>query len=200
MYHQQGKFDLAAWFVNHGEAQTRPTLNRAIAGLIEQGVTEFAATGYCFGGAWVTWFIWDQVDIYIGRYVFDLAFENDIKVSVVSHPSLLKVPEDLEVSSNVCSLELWLTTNNPNRHTSKNPKYLSLSTVALPMFSSLTKVKPKLTRFSVKENFPMDTRWITMKDVPMGLLFVATWVTPRRKLQRRDRSRKPFNGSLSISD
>lgn len=54
MYHQQGKFDLAAWFVNHGEAQTRPTLNRAIAGLIEQGVTEFAATGYCFGGAWLT--------------------------------------------------------------------------------------------------------------------------------------------------
>lgn len=37
-------------------------------------------------------------DIHIARYVFNLAFENGIKVSVVSHPSLLKVPEDLEVS------------------------------------------------------------------------------------------------------
>lgn len=31
------------------------------------------------------------------RYVFDLAFENIIKVSVVSHPSLLEKPADLEV-------------------------------------------------------------------------------------------------------
>lgn len=32
-----------------------------------------------------------------GRYVFDLAFDNVIKVGVVSHPSLLKTPDDLEV-------------------------------------------------------------------------------------------------------
>jgi hypothetical protein len=32
-----------------------------------------------------------------GRYTFDLAFENVIQCSVVSHPSLLKVPDDLEV-------------------------------------------------------------------------------------------------------
>ena len=37
--------------------------------------------------------------VHIGRYTFDLAFENVIKVAVVSHPSLLKVPEDLEVCS-----------------------------------------------------------------------------------------------------
>lgn len=87
--------------MNHGVDQTQPTLNRAIAGLIEQGVTEFAATGYCFGGAWVTRSILNGSmynDIHIARYVFNLAFENGIKVSVVSHPSLLKVPEDLEVS------------------------------------------------------------------------------------------------------
>ena len=46
----------------------------------ELGVVEFAATGYCFGA----------------RYVFDLAFDGIIKVAAVSHPSLLKVPEDLE--------------------------------------------------------------------------------------------------------
>jgi len=32
----------------------------------------------------------------LGRYTFDLAFENIIKVAVISHPSQLKVPEDLE--------------------------------------------------------------------------------------------------------
>jgi hypothetical protein len=32
-----------------------------------------------------------------GRYAFDLAFDNVIKVAAVAHPSLLKVPEDLEV-------------------------------------------------------------------------------------------------------
>ena len=34
--------------------------------------------------------------LFQGRYVFDLAFENIIKVGVASHPSLLKVPDDLE--------------------------------------------------------------------------------------------------------
>jgi len=75
-----GKFDLQAWFVNHGTDKTRPTLDKVIDALKADGVTGFGATGYCFGG----------------RYVFDLAFENILKASVVSHPSLLKVPEDLE--------------------------------------------------------------------------------------------------------
>lgn len=38
------------WFPNHGPEQTRPTLNKVMAGLQEQGVKEFAAVGYCFGG------------------------------------------------------------------------------------------------------------------------------------------------------
>ncbi|KIY44996.1 alpha/beta-hydrolase [Fistulina hepatica ATCC 64428] len=73
-------FDINKWFVNHGKEQTRPTLDKAIAGLREQGVTTFAASGYCYGG----------------RYTFDLAFENIIKVAVVAHPSLLQIPADLE--------------------------------------------------------------------------------------------------------
>jgi len=78
---QPGKnFDINAWFVNHTTEKTRPTLDKVLEALKAEGVTSLAATGYCFGG----------------RYVFDLAFENIIKVSVVSHPSLLKVPEDLE--------------------------------------------------------------------------------------------------------
>ncbi|KAH7924311.1 alpha/beta-hydrolase [Leucogyrophana mollusca] len=73
-------FDLMAWFPGHTTEKTRPILDTVIAALKEHGVTTFGATGYCFGG----------------RYVFDLAFENIIKVSVVAHPSLLKTPDDLE--------------------------------------------------------------------------------------------------------
>jgi dienelactone hydrolase len=69
-----------AWFPNHTQAQTRPTLDKVIAALKQQGVTTFGATGYCFGG----------------RYAFDLAFDGVIKAAVVSHPSLLEKPADLE--------------------------------------------------------------------------------------------------------
>ncbi|TRM64789.1 dienelactone hydrolase [Schizophyllum amplum] len=73
-------FDLMAWFGNHTNEQTRAPLDKVIAGLKEQGVTTFGATGYCLGG----------------RYVFDLAFDNVIKAGVVAHPSLLEMPADGE--------------------------------------------------------------------------------------------------------
>jgi len=72
-------FDWQAWFAKHGSTDTRPLLDKAIEGLKAQGITTFAATGYCFGG----------------RYVTDLVLDQKIKVAVVAHPSLLKVPEDL---------------------------------------------------------------------------------------------------------
>jgi dienelactone hydrolase len=53
--------------------------------LKEEGITTFGATGYCFGG----------------RYSVDLAIENVTKVIVISHPSMLQVPEDFEVCGNV---------------------------------------------------------------------------------------------------
>jgi len=59
---------------------TRPCIDNVIAALKEQGITSFAAIGFCYGA----------------RYVFDLAFDNVIKVAAVSHPSLLQAPEDLE--------------------------------------------------------------------------------------------------------
>ncbi|KAJ3568987.1 hypothetical protein NP233_g5345 [Leucocoprinus birnbaumii] len=73
-------FKIMDWFPNHTQEKTRPTLDKVINGLKEQGIKEFAAIGYCFGG----------------RYVFDLAFENLIKAAAVCHPSLLQVPDDLE--------------------------------------------------------------------------------------------------------
>ncbi|KAK7037582.1 hypothetical protein VNI00_011074 [Paramarasmius palmivorus] len=73
-------FNKETWFANHGPDQIRPLIDKVINALKEDGVTRFGATGYCFGG----------------RYTFDLAFDNIIQVSVVSHPSLLKIPDDLE--------------------------------------------------------------------------------------------------------
>ena len=67
------------WFKTHGPDQTRPPLDKVIAGLKSRGITTFGATGYCLGA----------------RYVFDIAFDGVIKAAAVSHPSLLQVPEDL---------------------------------------------------------------------------------------------------------
>lgn len=76
----KGEFNFGAWLPNHTAEKTRPPLDKVVEALRIQGISEFAATGYCFGG----------------RYTFDLAFDNVIKVAVVSHPSFLQVPADLE--------------------------------------------------------------------------------------------------------
>ncbi|KAL0066792.1 hypothetical protein AAF712_006190 [Marasmius tenuissimus] len=73
-------FDRASWFAKHTVEETREIMAKVIDALKADGVEVFGATGYCWGG----------------RATFDLAFENTIKVSAVSHPSLLKIPEDLE--------------------------------------------------------------------------------------------------------
>ncbi|KAK2465686.1 hypothetical protein APHAL10511_002230 [Amanita phalloides] len=73
-------FDMTAWRSKHGPEQCHPFVIKVINALKEQGVNDFAAVGYCYGA----------------RFVFDLAFENITKVSAVAHPSLLKVPDDLE--------------------------------------------------------------------------------------------------------
>ncbi|XP_006462982.1 hypothetical protein AGABI2DRAFT_186783 [Agaricus bisporus var. bisporus H97] len=80
MLDEYGKFDIPKWLLDHTAGHTRPPLNKVIAWLKEQGFREFGAVGFCFGA----------------RYVFHLAFEDAIKVAVVSHPSLIKVPDDLE--------------------------------------------------------------------------------------------------------
>ncbi|KAF7317665.1 Dienelactone hydrolase endo-1,3,1,4-beta-D-glucanase [Mycena kentingensis (nom. inval.)] len=73
-------YDLMAWFKTHGAAETRPPLDKVIAALKAEGITTFAAVGYCLGG----------------RYVFDLAFDGIIKAAATAHPSLLQIPDDLE--------------------------------------------------------------------------------------------------------
>jgi hypothetical protein len=69
-----------------------------LAALKGEGVIKIGATGYCFGGALNDPCIEAGMTHPVqGRYVFDLALENLIDVAAVSHPSLLKSPEDLEV-------------------------------------------------------------------------------------------------------
>jgi len=89
------KFDktiMQKWVLNHSQEQARPPLDNVINALKEQGVTKFAAAGYCFGG----------------RYVFDLAFENVIDVAIASHPALLKLPDDLEKYASVAKAPLLI--------------------------------------------------------------------------------------------
>jgi dienelactone hydrolase len=47
---QLAPFDREKWHESHGSAQTRPSIDQVIAALKREGVTSFAATGYCFGG------------------------------------------------------------------------------------------------------------------------------------------------------
>ncbi|KAK7029520.1 hypothetical protein VNI00_014553 [Paramarasmius palmivorus] len=75
-----GNFDITKWYPKYTREETRPALDNVISALKEDGVKTFGATGYCFGG----------------RYIFDLASENIIKVAATSHPSFLQVPADFE--------------------------------------------------------------------------------------------------------
>ncbi|KAL0568759.1 hypothetical protein V5O48_013222 [Marasmius crinis-equi] len=82
MANYSGPWDRAKWFERHVNnlEPTRETIKKVVDALKAEGVEVFGATGYCYGG----------------RCTFDLAFENTIKVAATSHPSLLKIPEDLE--------------------------------------------------------------------------------------------------------
>ena len=110
-------FDFTSWKSRHGKEQTRPPLDKVINALKDSGVTKFAAVGFCFGGTWI--YILPMTapapganpSIPSARYVFDLAFDDMLKVSIVTHPSLLVVPDDLEVMT--CpSKDFWVLSND----------------------------------------------------------------------------------------
>ncbi|SCZ98375.1 BZ3500_MvSof-1268-A1-R1_Chr3-2g06328 [Microbotryum saponariae] len=89
-------FDLMAWLGKHGKAETYPHIIKTIEGLKQQGVKDFAATGYCFGG----------------RFVVDCVLDGHLKVAIVSHPSLLKPDEDLPAIKAKSIPFLWNTCEN----------------------------------------------------------------------------------------
>ncbi|KAJ6585228.1 hypothetical protein B0H19DRAFT_1250103 [Mycena capillaripes] len=73
--------NITAWAPNHGEAQTTPPLLAVISALKSRGVKQIAATGYCFGGLYIT----------------RLVQNNTIAVGTMAHPSSLNVPTDFEL-------------------------------------------------------------------------------------------------------
>ncbi|KAI9458919.1 chlorocatechol-degradation protein [Lactarius psammicola] len=73
-------FDLYKWLPNHTPEHTLKRVRTVIEGLKSKGITVFGATGYCYGA----------------RLVFDLAFEDIIRVAVITHPSFL-TPKDLDI-------------------------------------------------------------------------------------------------------
>ncbi|GAA6039807.1 hypothetical protein JCM8097_004229 [Rhodosporidiobolus ruineniae] len=87
-----GKVDLGEWFGRHGKDVTRPVVDKTVEALKAQGVTEFAAIGYCWGA----------------RYVADLVLDDIAKVGIVAHPSLLEVPKDIEALNAKPAYFLWL--------------------------------------------------------------------------------------------
>lgn len=74
-------YDFATWLTRHGAESVGPIIRKVMTALVQQGITKIGVLGYCFGA----------------RPAFNLAFRNAVHVVVVSHPSLLKVPDDLEV-------------------------------------------------------------------------------------------------------
>ncbi|KAL0571977.1 hypothetical protein V5O48_009979 [Marasmius crinis-equi] len=74
-------FNITAWSVNHGAAQTLPPLRAVLGALRGSGVKRIGATGYCFGG----------------RYSTTLSQTNEIEVGIMAHPSSLIVPDDFNI-------------------------------------------------------------------------------------------------------
>ena len=74
-------FDIQQWFPRNGVDVTEPKIRAVLNALKAGGVTRIASLGFCYGA----------------RTSFNLAFENEITALACSHPSLLQIPEDLEV-------------------------------------------------------------------------------------------------------
>lgn len=86
-------FNLGEWFPKHGADVTRPPVDKVIAALKSQGVTQFAGSGHCLGG----------------RYVVDCIVDGTFAVGLLHHPSLLSPDEDLPKLKEVNKPVLWNT-------------------------------------------------------------------------------------------
>ena len=75
-------FDIPTWLTENLPDSTEPIARKVLTALRSQGVKQIVALGSCYGG----------------RLAFNLAFDNLVEVVVVSHPSLLVIPDDLMVS------------------------------------------------------------------------------------------------------
>lgn len=86
------KFDRKAWMERHGPESWKPPLDNVIEALKASGVTRIGTTGYCFGA---------PPALYI-------AMKNECHVTVLTHPSRLKVPDVFVDYKFVCKAPLLL--------------------------------------------------------------------------------------------
>ncbi|KAH8919589.1 alpha/beta-hydrolase [Atractiella rhizophila] len=86
-------FDLHGFLGKHKVDDVLAIIKKVIAGLEEKGITVFGATGYCFGG----------------KFVSLLAQEGKIKAGVMNHPSLLDFPSEFETIKKANVPILWNT-------------------------------------------------------------------------------------------
>ena len=96
-------FGIVAWRGRNPPTRALEITRVVMAALKAEGVTTFAAVGYCYGG----------------RIGFDLAFTNEVSVLVTSHPSLV-VEADLTVrcgTESACSV--FTTVSNGSTEVSR---------------------------------------------------------------------------------
>ncbi|KAL0571978.1 hypothetical protein V5O48_009980 [Marasmius crinis-equi] len=74
-------FNLTEWLPTHGVDATLPPTRAVLGALREKGFSKVGVTGYCFGGLYTTL----------------LSQTNEVEVAVMSHPSLLTIPDDIDV-------------------------------------------------------------------------------------------------------
>ncbi len=88
------KVNIMEWLGRHGPESWIPSVDKVVEVLKTEGVTRFGTTGYCFGAP----------------PAFYLACKGESVATVVSHPSRLDVPADIEVRTYTCiTYEMCLT-------------------------------------------------------------------------------------------
>lgn len=131
--------------------------------------------------------------------MFDLAFENKIEVAVASHPSILTIPDDLEVGLlvrvSIYSVKLtWFLSRNTRN--------------CLPCRFLLTRV-PLMISFHQQHLHSRTIFWAVEclhrginasigKAVSMALRLEEIWTIHLSRLGRRAHSRKRWNGFTSF--
>ncbi|CDO69666.1 hypothetical protein BN946_scf184851.g54 [Trametes cinnabarina] len=73
-------FDRESWRARHGPESWQPAVDAVVSAIRAEGAAWIGTTGYCFG-AGPAWY---------------LALKGDSNVTVITHPSRLRIPEDLE--------------------------------------------------------------------------------------------------------
>jgi dienelactone hydrolase len=147
-------------------------MKRVIASLREQGVTTIGATAYCFGA----------------RLAVDLAVENITKAVVIAHPSLLQVPEDIEVC-------LWSTgnrqalTSSTRRNSKQPPTIRSLLIRARWMARFLLTSRSALTSCLETAGTSPVTNVRTLPDAHTDSRCGETWYVLRYHAPKRDSTR-----------